>query len=115
MKDSKIPLIINDKEYNLYFNLNVMEAIQEEYGSVQKWGELTDGKSGEVNAKALIFGLTEMINEGIDIANEVSETKEPFFTRKQVARIISQLGLQQSAEKLNEAIIESTKTDEKNV
>lgn len=115
MKDSKIPLTINDKTYNLYFNLNVMEAIQEEYGSVQKWGELTDGKSGEVNAKALIFGLTEMINEGIDIQNELAGTDEPFLTRKQVARIISQVGLQQSAEKLNEAIVESTKSDEKNV
>lgn len=115
MKDSKIPLTINDKTYNLYFNLNVMEAIQEEYGSVQKWGELTDGKSGEVNAKALIFGLTEMINEGIDIGNELAGTDEPFLTRKQVARIISQVGLQQSAEKLNEAIVESTKSDEKNV
>ena len=37
-----------------------MEEIQEEYGSVAKWAELTDGSKGEANAKAIIFGYTAM-------------------------------------------------------
>ena len=42
-----------NKTYKLVFNLNVMEAIQEEYGSVDKWGSLTDGQgNGEPDAKA---------------------------------------------------------------
>ena len=38
--------IINYKgeEYELVFNLNVMEEIQEKYGSVQEWGELVEAE-----------------------------------------------------------------------
>ena len=84
MKDYKFDFEVENKKYSLVFNLNVMEAIQEEYGTIEKWGELTDGKKGEVNAKALIFGLTEMINEGLDIENEELEEKRPLLTLKQV-------------------------------
>lgn len=115
MKDYKFKIELDDKEYEFIFNLNVMQAIQDEYKSVQAWGELTDGKSGEVNAKALIFGFTEMLNEAIDINNDNLIEKQPLFTKKQVGRLITRLGLQESAIKLNNAIIESTKSDEKNV
>ena len=75
MKDIKGEITYNGKVYPYVFNLNVMEAIQDEYGTLDKWGELTDGSSGEVNAKALIFGFTAMFNEGIDIQNEEKGTK----------------------------------------
>ena len=115
LKDYKFDLELENEKYQLMFNLNVMEEIQEEYGTLEKWGELTDGKSGEVNVKALIFGLTCMMNEAIDIKNDTEGLKEPFLTKKQVGRIITKVGLEKSAEKLNEAIIESTKSDAKNV
>lgn len=102
-------------KYSLVFNLNVMEKIQEEYKTVDKWGSLTDGSEGEVDAKALIFGLTEMINEGIDIENETAETKKEFLTKKQVGRMITEIGLQETAKQLNNTVIDSTKSDEKNV
>ena len=79
-----------------------MEAIQEEYGSIDKWGSLTDGTAyaekeyirqhgsldgwddlkpkekakyeGEPDAKAVIFGFTQMLNEGIDMSNEENGT-----------------------------------------
>ena len=71
MKDYKFEFEIENEKYALVFNLNVMEAIQKQYGTVQKWGKLTDNKGGkEPNAKALIFGFTEMINEAIEIENE---------------------------------------------
>lgn len=116
MKDYSIKFSVGEKEYKAIFNLNVMEAIQDEYGSIQKWAELTDAKSGEVNAKALTYGLTEMINEAIDIENDEKGQNEPLLTRKQVGRLISQAGLEQSANALNSAVIEATKDDEqKNV
>ena len=70
MKDYKFTFEVDDNKYSLIFNLNVMESIQAKYGSVQKWGKLTDNKNGEPNAKALIFDFTEMINEAIDIEND---------------------------------------------
>ena len=114
MKDYNGEIEYKNKKYKLVFNLNSMERIQEEYGTIQKWGELTDGKNGEVNIKALVFGFTEMLNEGIDIENENLEEKLPFLTQKQVGRMITEIGIANAANKLNETVIESTKSEEKN-
>lgn len=111
MRDYKITFKVEDKEYPAIFNLNVMEQIQEEYGSVRKWGELTDAKTGEPNAKAIIFGFHAMINEAIDIENDENDAKQPLLTIKQVGRIISRAGLENSAKTLNNAVIEATKED----
>ena len=115
MKDYKFELEAEEKKYSLVFNLNVMQEIQEEYGTLEKWGELTDGKSGEVNVKALIFGLTNMMNEAIEMRNDEEGTKDPLLTIKQVGIIITKAGIENSAKKLNEAIVESTKSEVKNV
>ena len=114
MKDFNGEIQYKDKTYKLVFNLNVMEDIQEKYGSLEEWGNLTDGQGGEPNAKAVIFGFTAMLNEGIDIENEENGTKEKPFTLKQVGRLITEIGLEQATEKLNETVIESTKSTEKN-
>lgn len=114
MKDVKETISYRGKDYDLVFNLNVMEKIQEEYGSLERWGGLSDAKSGEPNLKAVIFGFTEMLNEGIDIKNDENGTNEPFLTRKQVGRLISEITLAKATEALNGVVVESTKTDEKN-
>lgn len=112
MKDYVFDFELDKKTYSLVFNLNVMEAIQNKYGSVQKWGNLTTNENGkEPNAKALIFGFTEMINEAIEIANENKEVKEPMLTLKQVGRIITKAGIEKSAKSLNEVITESVKEE----
>lgn len=121
MENNKIEKsIINHKgiDYELVFNLNVMELIQEEYGSVEAWGELVEAEV-EPKAKDLKYGFTAMINEGIDIYNEDHTDdegfiKRPFLTEKQVGRIISEIGLANAAKTLNKTVIDSTKSDEKN-
>ena len=117
MKDINGKLQYKGKEYHLVFNLNVMQAIQNEYGSVDAWGKMTDGSSnnGEPNAKAVIYGFTEMLNEGIDIGNEENGTDDKPLTLKQVGRMITEIGLQNATKKLNETVIDSTKSEEKNV
>ena len=114
MKDYKFDFELDNKKYTLVFNLNVMEKIQQEYKTLDNWGGLTDGKNGEPNARAVIFGFTEMINEGIDIQNEDQGTKEPFLTTKQVGRIITEYGLREATTQLNNTVIASTQTTEKN-
>lgn len=104
-------ITVNEIEYPLVFNLNVMEKIQDRYETIEKWGELTDGKEQEVNIKALKYGILEMINEGIDIENENVETKRTFITDKQVGRIITELGIEKIAKDVQETVIESTKDD----
>lgn len=114
MKDINGKIKYKDKEYSIVFNLNVMEAIQEEYGTLDKWGSLTDGTNGEPNAKAVIFGFMQMINEGIDIENEEKGTDINPFTLKQVGRIITEVGLIEATKKLNETVVDSTQSTEKN-
>ena len=111
MKDYKVYFQVEDEIYSAIFNLNVMEQIQEEYGSIEKWGALTDAKSGEPNAKAIIFGFRAMINEAIEIENDEKGGNKPLYSLKQVGRIISRAGLQKSAMALNNAVIQATKED----
>ena len=115
LKEVSSKIAYQGKEYKLVFNLNVMERIQDEYGTLDKWGELTDKKSGEINVKALIFGITEMINEGIDIDNEDNNTSEPFVTHKKVGRMLTEIGIKKVAEDMNKLVVDSTKDDSKNV
>nr|DAP17075.1 MAG TPA: tail tube protein [Caudoviricetes sp.] len=105
-------------EYPLAFTMNVIEKIQDKYGSYEKWGDMTDRKDREPNIGALKFGITEMINEGIDIENENLENKREFLTPKQVGRLITEIGIAQMTNKVQETVIESTKDkdeEEKNV
>ncbi len=115
MKKMRSEITYKEKKYNLVFNLNVMEEIQAEYKSLENWGNMTDGKNGEPNVKAIIYGLTAMLNEGIDIDNEENGTNLKPFTHKQVGRLLTEVGLDEATAKLNQAVIESTKSDEKNV
>lgn len=101
------------KSYKIVFNLNVMQAIQDEYGTLDHWGELTDGKAheGETDVKALIFGLKEMLNEGIEISNEDNGTDTPLLTSKQVGRMLTEVGIEAATEQMNDLVIDSTKSE----
>ena len=114
IKEVSSKITYKDKEYKLVFNLNVMEKIQDAYQTLDNWGSLTDGKEGEVNVKALVFGITEMINEAIDIDNEDNHTSEPFVTHKQVGRMLTEIGIKKAAENMNALVVESAKDDSKN-
>lgn len=115
MKDVNGNIQYKDKQYRIVFNLNVMEAIQEEYGTIERWGSLTDGSAeGEPNAKAVIYGFWAMLNEGIDMANEENGTDEKPLTLRQVGRIISEVGLDGATAVMNETVVASTKGEEKN-
>lgn len=143
MNDFSSEVTYKGKKYKLVFNLNVMETIQKKYGTLDKWGELTDGTeyakrqyesetgsregwddlkakdkakyNGEPDAQAVIYGFTQMINEGIDIDNEENGTDNPPMTLKQVGRLITEIGLANATATLNNTVVESTKSDEKNV
>lgn len=99
----------NGKEYGLAFTVNVMEAIQEEYGTLEKWGELTDGKNHEVNLKALKFGVCEMLNEALDIAGDPER-----LTLKQVGRMLTDISLDKMREAMAETVTDATKDERKN-
>lgn len=126
MKDYKVPLNYCGQTLYLAFDLNVMEEIQEEYGSVGVWGDLAspdpedvlDPVSGKVigtkdkepDLKAVLFGFTAMLNEGVEIANEEDGGHRPLFTRRQVGRIVTEIGLDKANEAMQQAVTDSTDT-----
>lgn len=101
-------------EYHLAFNLNVMQAIQEEYGTLDEWGKLTEGDNGEPNAKAVIFGFAAMLNEGVDIDNEDNGTDVKPLTLKQVGRLIGSVGMDAINAQMQDIVVAATQDDSKN-
>lgn len=114
MKSAIQEIEYKGKSYKLVFDLNVMEAIQDEYGSIEEWGKLTEPEDGEPNIKALVFGVMQMINEGIDINNDENGTEEKPLTHRKVARILTEVGLDSVADKMQQTVIDSTEDDSKN-
>ena len=110
MKDTIAYIKTEKRDYPLVFNLNVMEEIQEQYGSLSAWGEKTQGE-GEPNVKDLKLGVMAMINEGIDIENENNGTNEPSVNAKQVGRIISEVGFDKVLTAIQELTVKSTKSE----
>ena len=138
MKDVKKEVTVDGVKFPLVFNLNVMERIQEVYGSIEQWGDYTDGTEngrklyeekngagswdcldaeeqaelkGEPDAKSIIFGFSEMINEGIDMENEEKGESRPFLSIRQAGRLITKFGLENATKKLSETVIESQKVE----
>ena len=135
MKEMNGKIQYKGKEYGLAFNLNVMELIQEEYGTLEKWGELTDDKKArkdedgqlilddngepifddvEPNAKAIKFGFMVMLNEAIDIENDEHGTNIKPLTLSQVGRMLTEVGLGDATSAINETVIASVGEKEKN-
>lgn len=109
----KITYLETDSEkFPLAFTLNVMEALQDEYGTLSEWSELIRNKK-EPNIKALKFFITEAINEGIDIENEKSSEKRVSITSSKAGRIITEIGLKKVANTITKMITESMPHDEK--
>lgn len=103
----------NGRKYPIVFNINVMEEIQDAYGSVRAWGAIVENtEGGEPKVKDLKIGLMAMINEGIDIDNEMNGTNNPFVTAKQVGRIISENGFDAITKDIMNLTIASTHTGE---
>lgn len=112
MKDNAGKITYKDKEYKVVFNLNVMEAIQEEFGTLDNWTELTSGVNQEVNIKALKFGYTEMINEGLSMEAEENNTEYKPVSKAFVGRMLTDIGLENMTKVLQNTVIESTKVDD---
>lgn len=94
MKDISDTLTYKGKEYKLVFDFNVMQDLQEEYGTFNKWvGEAYGQKTGEPSVKALAFAIMSMVNNGIEIENEdrKPEEAEKPITARQANRMLTEL------------------------
>ena len=122
MLDTIKYLETESEKYPLAFTLNVMEIIQEKYGSIETWSELIQ-KQGEpdiwikkylqkvINIKALKFFITEAINEGLDIESEKTGEKRKLITPRKAGRILTEIGLKQATNTVASVITESVRAD----
>ena len=100
-----------DRKYPIVFNINVMEEIQEAYGSLSAWGSIVENANGgEPKIKDLKNGLMFMINEAIDIENEATGKKEPMLNAKQVGRLIGEVGFAAITKVIQNLTVASTNT-----
>ena len=101
----------NGRNYPIVFNINVMEEIQEAYGSISNWGAIVENaEGGEPKVKDLKIGLMMMINEAIDIENERTGENMPMVNTKQVGRIISEKGFEAITAVIQHLTVASTHT-----
>ena len=102
------------EKFPMAFTINVMEKIQDEYGTTQAWSNLVQ-REGEPDIKALKFFVTEAINEGLDIESEKTGEKREPITPKKAGKILTEVGLANTANKIMNTITESIQTEpEKN-
>ena len=99
------------EKFPLVFTLNVMESIQEKYGTIEAWSNLIQ-RDGEPDIKALKFFITEAINEGLEIEAERTGEKPKAITSKKAGRILTEIGLSGAANKIMATISDSVEMDE---
>lgn len=77
-KDGRIAITL-DKPRHLLFSLNALDALQEQFGDIDKLAEIMSGKDKFKNVRSL---LTILLNEG------GADTGETPLTEEQVGRLI---------------------------
>lgn len=125
MKDISETLEYKGQTYKLVFNINVLEEIQNEYGTFVNWvnrvlGDVEERKTGEIRSvknemtgeieqvavgepdiKAVKFAYYHMLNEGIDIENEETGGDKKPVSMKTIGRMFTEIGLDKMVNKLN--------------
>jgi len=128
MKDVLIHFEANEVSYPLAFNINVLEVMQDKFGSFTAFADSLSSKDGdEPKMKDIKFIYTECINEGIDMENDPdcvhfikSDETRPFLTEKQVGRLIGSITdkagtIKQLVVKSNDSGKEHDEDEEKNL
>ena len=97
-----------EKQYPIAFTLNVMEAIQQKYGTLQEWGKLAQSRN-EPDIAALKYMLMESQHEGVEMTCKCKRgmCECDYLTLKEVGRLITRIGIKTVAEKISKLITAS--------
>ena len=107
MKDISDTLEYKGKTYKLVFDFNVMQDLQDEYGTFNKWVEKAYGEeTGEPSVAALAFAIMSMVNNAIDEENEdkAPEEAEKHVTARTANRMLSEMARGGGLEKIVKSI-----------
>lgn len=100
IKDGRLPVELNGKEYHLLFSLNALDEMQDRFGGYDKLDKAFNSSNPNM-IKDLRWLLTLVINEGME------EGQEP-LTEQQVGRMIHLGNLQQIKDAIFAAFVYST-------
>lgn len=85
------------ESYPIKCDLAVLEAAQEEYGTLnefeRKLAGIEEAGRTEPSVKAIRFALPLMINEGIDIENAIEGGKRKHITEKELKLLLSDINV----------------------
>lgn len=108
-------IIIGGKEYPLAFSFNVMEQVQDTYGTMDAWTKTLQAEQGkEIKMKDLIWTFQQFVNEGIEIENEEKNINNPLLSHKQTGRLITNADMKELVSVMKEMTIKSVKSDDPN-
>lgn len=82
-----IKYLDEEQKYPIVFDINVIDEMQDEYGSIDKWQK----KLEEGNLKCVKKTFTSAINEAYDILG-----KDETVTEKQVGRLLTEIDYQKA-------------------
>lgn len=114
MIDKLTHIAVGEKKYPIAFTLNVMELVQEKYGTMEKWGKALEPDKGEPQIKDIIWTFKEFLNEGIEIENEESNEPRPLLTHKQVGRLVSSFDMKSLGTMIRDITVESVNSGNEN-
>lgn len=99
IKDGRLPVELNGKEYHLLFSLNALDEMQDRFGGYDNLNVAFDSNNPNM-IKDLRWLLTLVINEGME------EGRDP-LTEQQVGKMIHLGNLQQIKDAIFAAFIYS--------
>lgn len=102
---------INGVNYPIAFSMNVMENVQNEYGSMGNWTDALQPENKEPQIKDLIWTFQEFLNEGIDIENEENNGNRKPLSHKQVGRLLSNMNMADLGATIRDLTTQSIQTD----
>ena len=107
MKDGRLPVGLNGKEYHVLFSLNALDEMQDRFGGYDKLDEAFDSSNPQM-IKNLRWLLTLIINEGMEEGQES-------LTEQQVGRMIHIGNLQMIKDVIFDAFVHSVNGGEKEI
>lgn len=107
IKDGRLPVELNGKEYHLLFSLNILDAMQDRFGGYDKLDKAFDSSNPNM-IKDLRWLLTLVINEGMEEGKEL-------LTELQVGKMIHLGNLQQIKDAIFAAFVYSMNGGEEKV
>jgi hypothetical protein len=78
IRDGRMPIELEGKEYHMLFSLNVMDEVEDRIGNIDKLSEVLNGKG---RMKIIKWLFTMLLNEGM------TEGEEP-LTEQRVGKLI---------------------------